>query len=292
MRSISEDLRPGLLDHLGLSAALAGAVRRFAERTEIDCRMIDAAGDVGLSQARATAVYRICQEALTNIARHAAATRVTVRLGAEAGCLMLEIEDNGCGLVSLTPTGKSIGLLSMAERAREFGGSLSARSGEAGGTCLILSLPLEEVGKMIEILMADDHAISVVACAACFSDEPDMRIVAEAANGLEGLQHLRSRAFGVVLLDVNMGGRSGFETLRRIHAEWPSQPVIMLSMYPEEQYAQLALEVGARLCPRIAMPCTLWRPSGRRRAADATCRPALPWLAGRQASRSSRRIFA
>lgn len=99
---------------------------------------------------------------------------------------------------------------------------------------------------MIEILMADDHAIFRSGLRRLLSDEPDMRIVAEAANGLEALQHLRSRAFGVVLLDVNMGGRSGFETLRRIHAEWPSQPVIMLSMYPEEQYAQLALEVGAQ----------------------------------------------
>ncbi len=98
---------------------------------------------------------------------------------------------------------------------------------------------------MIEILMADDHAIFRSGLRRLLSDEPDMRIVAEAANGLEAIEQLRKRAFGVVLLDVNMGGRSGFETLRRIHAEWPSQPVVMLSMYPEDEYAQLALESGA-----------------------------------------------
>ncbi|MCE1181882.1 MAG: response regulator transcription factor [Rhodocyclales bacterium] len=98
---------------------------------------------------------------------------------------------------------------------------------------------------MIEILMADDHAIFRSGLRRLLSDEADMRIVAEAANGLEAMEQLRKRAFGLVLLDVNMGGRSGFETLRRIHAEWPSQPVLMLSMYPETQYAQLALEAGA-----------------------------------------------
>lgn len=98
---------------------------------------------------------------------------------------------------------------------------------------------------MIEILMADDHAIFRSGLRRLLSDEADMRIVAEAGNGLEAMEQLRKRAFGLVLLDVNMGGRSGFETLRRIHAEWPSQPVLMLSMYPEAQYAQLALEAGA-----------------------------------------------
>ncbi len=98
---------------------------------------------------------------------------------------------------------------------------------------------------MIEILMADDHAIFRSGLRRLLSDEPDMRIVAEAANGLEAFEQLRRRPFGLVLLDVNMGGRSGFETLRRIYAEWPSQPVLMLSMYPEAEYAPLALEAGA-----------------------------------------------
>lgn len=98
---------------------------------------------------------------------------------------------------------------------------------------------------MIEILMADDHAIFRSGVRRLLSDEPDMRIVAEAANGQEALECLRQRAFGLVLLDVNMSGRSGLDTLRRIHAEWPAQPVILLSMYPEEQYAPIALQAGA-----------------------------------------------
>lgn len=144
VRSISEDLRPGVLDHLGLQAALEGALRQFSERSEIACELVGGTGELHLSQARATAVYRICQEALTNIARHAGATRVTLRLAASDARINIEIEDNGRGLVSLTPTGKSIGLLSMAERAREFGGTLTSRPGEHGGTCLMLSLPVED----------------------------------------------------------------------------------------------------------------------------------------------------
>lgn len=98
---------------------------------------------------------------------------------------------------------------------------------------------------MIEILMADDHAIFRSGVRRLLSDEPDMRIVAEAANGQEAIELLRRRAFGLVLLDVNMSGRSGLDTLRRIHSEWPKQPVILLSMYPEAQYAAIALQSGA-----------------------------------------------
>lgn len=144
VRSISEDLRPGVLDHLGLQAALDSALQQFAKRTEIDCRLLDESHGLPLSSAQATALYRIFQEALTNIARHAEASRVIVRMRAIAGNLELEIEDNGCGLTSLTPTGKSIGLLSMAERAREFGGALTSRPGLDGGTCLVVSLPMEQ----------------------------------------------------------------------------------------------------------------------------------------------------
>lgn len=98
---------------------------------------------------------------------------------------------------------------------------------------------------MIEILMADDHAIFRSGVRRLLSDEPDMRIVAQASNGQEALDCLRQRTFGLVLLDINMSGRSGLDTLRRIKAEWPGQPVILLSMYPAEQYAAIALQAGA-----------------------------------------------
>ena len=144
VRTISEDLRPGVLDHLGLGAALQAMLRQFSERTEVTSELQADGFDATLAQARATAAYRICQEALTNIARHAGATQVVLRLASGEGWLTIEIEDNGRGLASLTPTGKSIGLVSMAERAREFGGNLTSRPGAAGGTCLILRLPLED----------------------------------------------------------------------------------------------------------------------------------------------------
>jgi signal transduction histidine kinase len=144
VRTISEDLRPGALDHLGLGSALQAMLRQFSERTEVASQLQAEGFDAQLSQARATAAYRICQEALTNIARHAGATQVVVRLASGEGWLTVEIEDNGRGLASLTPTGKSIGLVSMAERAREFGGNLASRPGVAGGVCLILRMPLED----------------------------------------------------------------------------------------------------------------------------------------------------
>lgn len=99
---------------------------------------------------------------------------------------------------------------------------------------------------MIEILMVDDHAIFRSGMRRLLSDEPDMRIVAEAANGQEAIECLRRRSYGLVLLDVNMSGRSGLDTLRRIRLEWPAQVVILLSMYPEAQYAPIALQLGAR----------------------------------------------
>lgn len=144
VRTISENLRPGVLDHLDVVAAVHSALREFAERTEIDCTLEADGFAEHLSQQRETAVYRICQEALTNIARHAQASAVTIRLRANDGWLDLEIEDNGRGMPTPTPTGKSIGLVSMAERARELGGSLTVRPGRAGGACLQVLIPLED----------------------------------------------------------------------------------------------------------------------------------------------------
>lgn len=98
---------------------------------------------------------------------------------------------------------------------------------------------------MIEVLLVDDHAIFRSGVRRLLSDETDMRVTGEAASGQEALELLQAGPYSVVLLDINMAGRSGLDTLQRIRARWPGQPVLMLSMYPDEQYAMIALEAGA-----------------------------------------------
>lgn len=145
VRTISEDLRPGVLDHLGLQEALRAVLREFAERTEIPCQLLLADDfSVTLTQACETAIYRICQEALTNIARHAHATKVIIELSRTSDQLTVVIEDNGRGISNPPSNSKGMGLIGMVERAREFGGTLTVQPGTTGGTCLILNLPVDD----------------------------------------------------------------------------------------------------------------------------------------------------
>lgn len=98
---------------------------------------------------------------------------------------------------------------------------------------------------MTELLIVDDHTIFRAGIARLAGDEPDLRVAAEAGDGATAVALLRQRPFDVVLLDINMGARNGFDTLAAIRAEHPRLPVIMLSMYAESQYARLALRSGA-----------------------------------------------
>ncbi len=98
---------------------------------------------------------------------------------------------------------------------------------------------------MIDLLVVDDHTIFRAGLARLVSDEPDIRVTGEAADGNTALAMIRSHRYGVVLLDINMGARSGLDTLAAIRTEQPRLPVIMLSMYVEAQYARLALRSRA-----------------------------------------------
>eukprot|EP01035_Chromulina_nebulosa_P048982 gene48982-66500_t len=94
--------------------------------------------------------------------------------------------------------------------------------------------------------MVDDHTIFRSGLQRLLLDETDIRTTGEAANGAEALAQVRQRRFDVVLLDINMEGRNGLEVLASIRAAQPSLPVLMLSMYAEEQYALVAIQGGAR----------------------------------------------
>jgi len=99
--------------------------------------------------------------------------------------------------------------------------------------------------KKIKILIADDHPIVRAGFKQVISDMPDMLVADEAGNGQEVLNYIRKKDYDLVLLDISMPGRSGLEILKDLKSEKPKLPVLILSIYPEEQYAIRALRAGA-----------------------------------------------
>lgn len=98
---------------------------------------------------------------------------------------------------------------------------------------------------MIRALLVDDHTIFRSGLKRLLLDEADIRVTGEAKSGAEALEALRAGAFDVVLLDINLEGQSGLDVLATMRRELPALPVLMLSMYPEEQYALVAVKAGA-----------------------------------------------
>lgn len=142
VRRIATQLRPSLLDDLGLEAAAEWQVKDFAARTGIVCKFKSTLGDQELSPAIATAGFRILQEALTNVARHAQANQVRVRLDRHSDELRLEVRDNGQGIQPKTLGNvRSLGLLGMRERALGLGGTVEVGLNKGKGTCVAAHLP-------------------------------------------------------------------------------------------------------------------------------------------------------
>ncbi|MES2259162.1 MAG: ATP-binding protein [Pseudomonadota bacterium] len=137
---ISLDLRPSILD-FGLVAALEWQVREFGTQAGIECRFSCSDQEIALDADRASALFRIVQEALTNIAKHAQATRVTVRLARTQRHLTLKISDNGRGMAQADRAKPaSFGLRGMAERASALGGTLTLTRAPGGGTVVAIRI--------------------------------------------------------------------------------------------------------------------------------------------------------
>ena len=126
---------------MGLAAAIEWAVEEFQARTGVESYVSLPEADLALDAESATALFRILQEALTNVARHARATQVTVRLTQEHGNLSLEVRDNGDGIRDEHLTGRSLGVLGMRERAILLGGEFSIGSTPKNGTTVTIRIP-------------------------------------------------------------------------------------------------------------------------------------------------------
>jgi two-component system, NarL family, sensor histidine kinase UhpB len=138
--NLARQLRPSALDDHGLLAALETQMKRFSARTGIEARL-DTAGDPDeLADVIQTAIYRVAQEALTNVTRHAGATVVELVVAQTNGEVELRVSDDGRGFDPAV-RGGGLGLVGMAERARLVGGELDVRSAPGGGTTITLRVP-------------------------------------------------------------------------------------------------------------------------------------------------------
>jgi signal transduction histidine kinase len=146
VRRLISELRPAVLDHLGLVAALEWQAGEFQQRTGIRCEFVCPLKKVTLSSAGTTAFFRILQEALTNVTRHAKAAKVTIRLEQEGDALRLAVEDNGRGIMEQEAAGlSSFGLIGLRERVSLLGGKMVLQGYPGKGTTLTAQIPLPRV---------------------------------------------------------------------------------------------------------------------------------------------------
>jgi PAS domain S-box-containing protein len=145
VRKICSGLRPGILDDLGLAAAVEWQSNEFAARAGILCEVSVPAGELRLDGDRATAIFRIYQECLTNIARHAEARTVRTSLYQQDESLVLVVRDDGKGFRESEVAG-SLGVLGMKERAQVCGGSVQVSSSPGEGTTIAVCVPLQASG--------------------------------------------------------------------------------------------------------------------------------------------------
>ena len=141
------NLRPSILDQ-GIVAALEWMALQFRKNYDTECSFSTNQQKIALTEARCTAMFRICQEALTNIARHAKATQVKIELFADTRTVSLEISDNGTGILPADlERSERFGIRGMRERATGLGGWVEIHGSPSHGTTVMLSLPVSRGGQ-------------------------------------------------------------------------------------------------------------------------------------------------
>ena len=148
-RTISENLRPGMLDLLGLEAAIDHHVKRFSDLTGVLCTsVVSDKGNLDTDDRIATTAFRIVQEALTNVARHANAKHADIQVADLGGEILIIIQDDGCGFRQDSETiSNRFGLMGMSERVHALGGRLSIESENSKGTRVEVTLPFTISGE-------------------------------------------------------------------------------------------------------------------------------------------------
>ena len=282
VRMTINELRLPMLDNFGIWAALRWYSSEIEDRSELSCKfIIDELSELTeIDPDLTTAIFRIVQEATTNVIRHANASMVTIQVRVRDGELVVEVLDDGIGMDGNQSSKlNSMGLAGMRERARYLGGRLEITSTPGEGTMVELLIPLSGGGvltqnsyssdsysyseqlqiigqdkdegrllmsvKRIRVLMVDDHTIVRNGIRMMLETIPDIEIAGEAASVAETLLLVQQQSFDVVLLDIELPDGSGLDLLKILHENHPEIAVLMLSTYAEDIYKETSLRYGA-----------------------------------------------
>ena len=223
----------------GLVPALERLAATFGEQTGLQVDFEASIDDERFSPEVETTLYRIVQEALTNVVKHAAATRVSILVVRRGDSVAAVVEDDGRGTSnSSTTRGSASWACANARRSWGAGYGSSRRRGRDDDRG-------RGAGPMtIRVLVVDDHAVVRAGLRRILDAEPDIEAVAEAPNGERAVFEAMEHRPDVVLMDVVMPGKSGIEATRAVLQAVPSTTVLVLSMQDDPRYVREAFEAG------------------------------------------------
>jgi CheY-like chemotaxis protein len=257
-------MHPSVLEHLGLSKALEHLCKDFSKREGIPARFHSDELTNKVPHSIAACFYRIAQEALRNVSKHAKAFDVEVKLAVAGHELELSIIDSGTGFDTTRVT-SGLGLHSMRERAELASGSFSVTSEPGSGTRIVVTIPLHESTrppvlpagddavrleehvrpqtKKCRLLIGDDHPL--VASGVAKLLEETYEVVGVVGDGLALVRAAEQLNPDLVLVDISMPIMNGFEAARRIRKSVPCAKLLFVSTYSTADYVDEAFKSGA-----------------------------------------------
>ncbi len=249
-------LMPAPLTRLPLAAAITEELATLEGTEGVESTAITVRGEPRpLPVEVEAALFRIAQEALSNVRKHARARRARVILTFGAQGVTLAIEDDGVGFdaTAMPPPGDGdFGLAGMRDRAALVGGEIDVDTSPGWGTRVRASLPnargaaVAKPRAPIRVLLADDHVLVREGVRRMLEAAPGVRLIAEVGSGEEAVERAAELRPDVILMDVHLPGIDGIEATRRIRADLPDVPVVMLSTTAPDDVVLESVRAGAR----------------------------------------------
>ncbi len=255
---VVSELRPTELEDFGLVDGLREYVAKVAEAEGWVVDFSAESTPILQNDGMETTIFRIVQEALSNVRKHAQTERVRVQLQAQGGQLLIEVQDFGRGfeIDQANYETDSLGLLGMQERTELFGGTFSIRSVVGEGTTITVALPLtvgdpvalpddvESAEKPITVLIVDDHQTVRMGLKSMLNT-PGIRVIGEASDGVEAVERIGRMHPDVVLMDIQMPNMDGLQTLQVLRAQQTNSQVIVFTTHRNAAYLLQAVAAGA-----------------------------------------------